>query len=363
MLRKIAKYLLHLVLWSAIIAAVVWASMLSKSHRESSIVSGTDIEVLGGNMNPLIAAESVDMWLKHRGVHPEGSLLSKVDIATIESIVGEHSAVASANVYVEYGGSVKVEIEQREPIARLRVSGYDMYLTSDGYILPTEGCNSAHVKVVTGDYKPLFDAQFAGNVESVVRDSIASLERYIATLEEEKLPHFKRHIENDKRLREVKRSAPKRSIFDSKQKHEILVKDYRERCSDAVAEHSMNKRAIDEDIAAIERAQEVARNLKRTLLREADEFYAMVAMIRHIIGDAFLSDEVVQIVATGGHSEPLQLAVIPRSADFTIDLGMAENLEQKFVTLKRFYDKGLSRIGWDNYSRVSLRYDGQVVCR
>ena len=171
MLRKIAKYLLHLALWSAVIAAVVWAGMLSKTHRESSVVRSTDISVEGGGSNPLIAAERVDQWLKEQGVHPEGSILSKVDIAAIERIVESHNAVAEANVYVAYDGGVKVNIEQREPMARLRMSGYDMYLTADGYLLPAVGCNSAHVKVVTGDYKPLFDGRYTGDVESIVRDS------------------------------------------------------------------------------------------------------------------------------------------------------------------------------------------------
>ena len=119
MLRKIAKYLLHLALWSAVIAAVVWAGMLSKTHRESSLVRSTDISVEGGESNPLIAAERVDQWLKEQGVHPEGSILSKVDIAAIERIVESHNAVAEANVYVAYDGGVKVNIEQREPMARL----------------------------------------------------------------------------------------------------------------------------------------------------------------------------------------------------------------------------------------------------
>jgi cell division protein FtsQ len=43
--------------------------------------------------------------------------------------------------------------------------------------------------------------------------------------------------------------------------------------------------------------------------------------------------------------------------------GNTDNLERKLATLRRFYDNGLSRIGWDKYSYISLRYDGQVVCK
>lgn len=363
MLKKIAKFSVHLMLWALLIATIVWAGRLSRGHMDTVLVSSTDIEVKGGGDNPLISSEDIGLWLKEQGVHPEGSILSKVDIASIERVVGAHNAVAKVNVYLGYDGCVKVNVEQREPIARLRVSGYDMYLTEDGYVLPAEGCNAAYVKVITGDYAPLFGRGYAGSVASIVRDSIASLERYAKSLEESKLPHLKRHIENDKALREVKRSAPKRSIFDSKEKYAILEKDFLERLSRATEEHNINSRMINEDIAAIDRAIDEALSLRRSLIRQAKEFDAMVAMIRHIIGDGFLGADVAQVVASGGRDNALQLAIVPRSVSATVDLGTTENLERKLATLRRFYDKGLSRIGWDKYSKISLRYDGQVVCR
>ena len=363
MLKKIAIYLAHIALWAMLIAVVVWAGRLSKSHRDSGLVVGTDIEVRGGGSNPLISSEDINLWLKEQGLHPEGCILSKVDIASIERVVAAHSAVAEVNAYLSYDGRVRIDIEQREPIARLRVSGYDMYLTVDGYVLPAEGCRTAHVKVITGDYTPLFDSRYAGSVATIVQDSIASIARFVAQLEEAKLPHFKRHIENNEALRKVRRSAPKRSIFDSDEKHAILAKDYKERLSVATEQHSINNRIINEDIAAIERAMEEALKLKRNLSKQAEEFEAMVAMIHHILSDSFLDADVAQIVATGDRRSSLQLALIPRSANVTVDLGTTENLERKLATLRRFYDNGLSRIGWDKYSKISLRYDGQVVCR
>lgn len=363
MLKKIAIYLAHIALWAMLIAVVVWAGRLSKSHRDSGLVVATDIEVRGGGSNPLISAEDINIWLKEQGLHPDGCIISKVDIASIERVVASHSAVAKVNAYLSYNGRVKIDIEQREPIARLRVSGYDMYLTIDGYVLPVEGCNTAHVKVITGDYAPLFDSRYAGCVATIVCDSVASIERYVAQLEEAKLPHFKRHIKNNRALREVKRSAPKRSIFDSEEKHAILEKDYKERLSVATEQHSINNRMINEDIAAIERAVEEALKLECSLRKQAEEFEAMVAMVHHILSDDFLDADVAQIVASGDKSSSLQLAIIPRSANVTVDLGTTENLERKLATLRRFYDKGLSRIGWDKYSKISLRYDGQVVCR
>jgi DNA-binding Lrp family transcriptional regulator len=145
--------------------------------------------------------------------------------------------------------------------------------------------------------------------------------------------------------------------------HELQTSEILERLSRATEEHNINSRMINEDIAAIDRAIDEALSLRRSLIRQAKEFDAMVAMIRHIRRESFLSADVAQIIATGGRSSVLQLAIIPRSVNATVDLGTTENLERKLATLRRFYDKGLSRIGWDKYSKISLRYDGQVVCR
>lgn len=363
MLKKIAKCLVHIALWALLIVAIVWAVMLSNNHRNMELVCGTDIEVKGGGSNPLISVDDINLWLKEQNLHPDGSIISKVDIAAIESMVASHSAIAKVNTHINYDGRVSISLEQREPIARLRMSGYDMYLTEDGHVLPVDGYNATHVKVITGDYKPFFDSRYAGCVATIVSDSIASLERYVEQLEESKLPHYKRHKENNVALREVKRSAPKRGLFEPKRSFEIVEIAFKDSLSRAIEEHSINSRAIDEDIAAIDRAIDRALHIKHNLCRQVEEFNAMVAMIRYIISDSFLDADITQIVATGGGVNELQLAVIPRVANVTVELGTTENLEGKLATLRRFYEKGLSRIGWDKYSVISLRYDGQVVCK
>lgn len=54
--------------------------------------------------------------------------------------------------------------------------------------------------------------------------------------------------------------------------------------------------------------------------------------------------------------------MVPKLGDIIIELGSAENLEEKFVNLMAFYRNGLPRAGWDTYSKISLNFEGQVVC-
>ena len=37
-------------------------------------------------------------------------------------------------------------------------------------------------------------------------------------------------------------------------------------------------------------------------------------------------------------------------------------IEEKLDKLLAFYQKGLTNVGWDSFSRISIRYKGQVVC-
>ncbi len=56
------------------------------------------------------------------------------------------------------------------------------------------------------------------------------------------------------------------------------------------------------------------------------------------------------------------ILIVPRIGGQIVELGSPENLEEKFSNLLTFYRKGMPRAGWDTYSKISLKYRGQVVC-
>lgn len=56
------------------------------------------------------------------------------------------------------------------------------------------------------------------------------------------------------------------------------------------------------------------------------------------------------------------IMMVPKVGNHVIDLGSADNLDTKFANLLTFYRKGMPRAGWDTYSKLSLKFDGQVVC-
>lgn len=56
------------------------------------------------------------------------------------------------------------------------------------------------------------------------------------------------------------------------------------------------------------------------------------------------------------------LFLTPKLGNFVVEVGDADNLDEKFDNLLALYSRGLPHTGWDTYSKISIKYKGQVVC-
>ncbi|MDP2174838.1 MAG: cell division protein FtsQ [Bacteroidota bacterium] len=57
----------------------------------------------------------------------------------------------------------------------------------------------------------------------------------------------------------------------------------------------------------------------------------------------------------------MDILLVPKIGGHIIVFGSVEDMEEKFNKLKVFYEKGLNNVGWDEYSKINLKYKGQVV--
>ena len=58
-----------------------------------------------------------------------------------------------------------------------------------------------------------------------------------------------------------------------------------------------------------------------------------------------------------------EIELIPRIGGHVILLGKLNNYEEKLHKLSVFYAEGLSKIGWEDYRELDLRYNNQVIGR
>ena len=57
-----------------------------------------------------------------------------------------------------------------------------------------------------------------------------------------------------------------------------------------------------------------------------------------------------------------ELELVPRVGDHILFLGKPIHIEEKLKHIRTFYTKGLSRVGWNKYSRISVEFNNQVIC-
>ena len=95
-------------------------------------------------------------------------------------------------------------------------------------------------------------------------------------------------------------------------------------------------------------------------LQKADSALAasILDMGNFIMADPFWLAQIDQIVITPQRTFELT----PKLGDHVIAFGDGNDIEEKFSKLLAFYKEGLSKVGWNNYSRIDVAYENEVVC-
>ena len=85
--------------------------------------------------------------------------------------------------------------------------------------------------------------------------------------------------------------------------------------------------------------------------------------VDYVQKDEFWNAQIAQIdVVNMAGSEP-KIELITRVGDAVIHVGTLNDFENKLQKMYSMYKDGFSLIGWNNYDRINLEYDGQIVCR
>jgi hypothetical protein len=362
-LRQIAIVVGYLLLIGVIVLTILFAHRSEREHRQSQPVTSFNITVEGTQRYTLIDEISMQAWIREHGIAPEECSLAELNLSQLESVVLEHSAVASANAYTSYDGAVVMNIAQREPLMRLRTTSHNQYVDKNGYVFSATNGYAAYVPVVTGDYRPLFDGEFSGSIAEYVGDSIASTHRLIDAIEHEKYDIYrtKKRAQDDlKRVRDSVIRAPFWLSDATVQSMENALKQYQEEYQ---IRYTQEEQKRDKMIEKHEAEQQKLYEKIARLEKRYHDFNSLITFVEWLSEDEFWAGEITQIVIGEGGDGHIQLQVVPRSGDFVIDIGAVESIEHKFESLEKFYSTVLSNVGWQTYNHVSVRYDGQVVCR
>ena len=101
-------------------------------------------------------------------------------------------------------------------------------------------------------------------------------------------------------------------------------------------------------------ARTVADSLRKYVL--VDDIFNMAQFIRT---DPLWNAQIEQLYV----NKEFEIELIPRVGNHRIVVGDATDIKTKLDKLKVFYDKGLNKTGWNEYSVINLKFANQVVCK
>jgi len=78
---------------------------------------------------------------------------------------------------------------------------------------------------------------------------------------------------------------------------------------------------------------------------------------KYIYNDRFLKSQIEQIYVNKSNFE-----LIPIVGTQIIEFGDIQNYKEKFNKLKALYKQGFSKMGWNKYKIINLKYYNQVIC-
>lgn len=84
--------------------------------------------------------------------------------------------------------------------------------------------------------------------------------------------------------------------------------------------------------------------------------YELALLLRE---DDFWNRQVEQIHVTSDG----EIELVPQVGDHILFLGKPVGMKEKLDRIRHFYDRALSRVGWNKYSRISVEFDNQVICK
>lgn len=78
----------------------------------------------------------------------------------------------------------------------------------------------------------------------------------------------------------------------------------------------------------------------------------------YIQKDPFWKAQIEQLYV----NKEMEIELIPRVGNHTIVFGDASRLNEKFNNLMIFYNQGLDKTGWNEYSTINLKFKDQIIC-
>lgn len=362
-MKKIGKIVLFSLFWVAVVAVVLLLGRYSSQQHQHKMLTGLDIVLADSSEYALVNEKTVRHWLTNAAISVENVRVAEAPLGQIEQAILAHGFVRNAEAYLTPDGRVVVEIEQHNPIMRMRLDGgYDFYITDRNEIFRSPEMAAIYVPIVTGRFAVPFSANYEGPADVQLNENLKMLDAQIDTLCE---------VENElsieyRGIRRQRNALRSKSLdkkpFESKESYNVRKAPFDKIRKDSLALYlyrmRLRQKMIDQTRVDVERLKNKQKNLQKNY----EDFINLINFVKLIEDDDFWQAQIVEIVVSQSQNGSLFLRLIPRAGNHTIIFGRIEDVDVKLDRLMRFYREGLDKEGWNQFRTVDVRFADRVVC-
>ena len=134
------------------IYVIVMMSFVNVAYNEKHC-SGIDIVIQDSITTRFVQKNDVSQILKDKEYNILTKVPSQIDLHLIEKDIKEHSSIKDCDCFLLSNGTLRIDISQRHPIARVITNKYNFYIDESGSEMPPSTFYTAHVPIITGYVK------------------------------------------------------------------------------------------------------------------------------------------------------------------------------------------------------------------
>lgn len=131
---------------------ILMMSFVNVAYNEN-YCSAIDIIIQDSAITRFVQKNDIYQILNEGNYNILAKTPSEIDLYTIENKVKDHSSIKDCDCFFLTDGTLRIEISQRHPIARIITNKYKIYIDEEGGQMPPSNFYTAHVPIITGYVK------------------------------------------------------------------------------------------------------------------------------------------------------------------------------------------------------------------
>ena len=145
------KKIINIAIWTLFIIGVFVLLSFTQTDKNKTVCSKFSIKINTESGDHFITTKRVTTILKSMGYEENTNTNKELNTNRIEQKILGLSSVKNVTVYKNMNGNLKININQRKPIARIfNVNGTSLYIDKNGRTMPVSDYYTARVLVING---------------------------------------------------------------------------------------------------------------------------------------------------------------------------------------------------------------------